>query len=137
VGEELQRFAILSVVILVVALGLLLPFAKWGVPRRPSNVPSTAAFGNDGKNGSYWVDCWNLAGGSRFACTLYQPKGGDTVLKGVFQQTTITQKHKVFYDGSAIHWKHGELLRPIRLECVAGGQPPLVPDCRTAGARAN
>ena len=134
---ELKRFAILCLLIVVVALGLLIPFAKWGIPKRPGNVPSTAKFANGGKDASYWIDCWAVSGGNRYACTLYQLKGGDTVLKGVFQQTAITQQKRVFYDGSAIHWKHGEVLRPVQLECAAGGRMPAVPDCKTRGARAN
>jgi hypothetical protein len=135
VGEELKRLTIISVVILVIALGLLLPFAKWGVPRRPNNVPATATFANGGNDGSYWIDCLNLAGANRYACTLYQAKSGEPALKGVFQQTAITQQRKVFYDGAAIHWKHGQLLRPVQLECVAGGRPPLVADCRRSAAQ--
>jgi hypothetical protein len=137
VGDELKRSAILSVVILVIALGLLLPFAKWGAPRRPNNVPSTATFANGGKDPSYWIDCWSIAGVNQYSCTLYQPKNGETVLKGIFHQTAITQQRKLFYDGSAIHWKHGQLLRPLQLECVAGGQPPLVADCRASATRSN
>ena len=121
-------------VVLVIALGLLLPFAKWGLPKRPSNVPSTATFANDGKGSAYWIDCWNVSGASFYSCTLYQPKG-ETFLKGIFQQTTITQQRKVFYDGSAIHWKHGQLLRPLKLDCVAGGRPPLVADCKTTSSQ--
>jgi hypothetical protein len=137
VGDQLKRLAILCGLVLVIALGLLLPFAKWGFPSRPGDVPSTAAFGNGGKNRSYWIDCRDLGATNRYSCTLYQAKGGETVLRGVFQQTFITQERRIFYDGSAIHWRHGQLLRPIALECVAGGQPPLVADCKGASTRAN
>jgi len=123
-------------VVLVIALGLLLPFVKWGLPKRPSNVPSTAAFANGGKDSAYWIDCWNVSGANFYSCTLYQPKGGEIFLKGIFQQTTITQQRKLFYDGSAIHWKHGQLLRPLKLDCIAGGRP-LVPDCQAPTPRTN
>jgi hypothetical protein len=111
-------------------LVLLLPFAKWRVPQRPSKVPGTAAFANGKGAGAYWIDCWNIVGDSRFSCTVYRLKSGDTFLKGVFQQIATDRQQRVFYDGGAIHWKHGELLRPFELECVAGGRPPRVPDCR-------
>ena len=136
-GDELKRFAVLCGLVLVISLGLLLPFAKWGTPKRPSNVPSTAAFAGGGKDGSYWIDCWNSAGANRYACTMYQAKGGETFLKGVFQQTSLTQQKKIFYDGSAIHWRHGQLLRPVQLDCVAGGRPPLVADCKNTSNRSN
>ena len=71
------------------------------------------------------------------AVDLYQPKGGEVFLKGIFQQTTITQQRKLFYDGSAIHWKHGQLLRPLKLDCIAGGRPPLVADCQASPSRSN
>jgi hypothetical protein len=132
VDDQLKRFAIICGLVLVVSLCLLLP-AKWATPTRPANVPSTAMFASNGKDRAYWIDCWNLAGGNRYSCTLYQAKGGETVLKGVFQQTSFTQQKRIFYDGSAIHWRQGQLLSPVRLECVAGGKPPLVRDCQTAG----
>jgi hypothetical protein len=137
VDDPLKRFAILCGLVLAVALGLLLPFAKWGLPTRPGNVPQTAAFAKGGKDRSYWIDCRNLAATNRYSCTVYQAKGGDTVLRGIFQPGFVTQERRIFYDGSLIHWRHGQLLRPITLECVAGGQPPLVADCKGASTRAN
>jgi hypothetical protein len=122
----------ISGLMLVAALAILLPFAKWGIPRRPANVPSTAAFGNGGKYGSYWIDCASFAGANRHICTLYQAKSGEMVLKGAFQQASFTAQRRIFYDGSAIHWRHGQLLWPVQLECVAGGRPPLVADCKAA-----
>jgi hypothetical protein len=137
VGDELKRFAIICGLVLVVALALLLPFAKWGIPRRPANVPSTAAFANGRAGGSYWIDCRDFAGADRYSCTLYRAKGGETFLKGIFQQTSITEQRRIFYDGSVIYWRHGQLLRPLQLECVAGGRPPSVADCQTITTRSN
>jgi hypothetical protein len=137
VGDELKRFAIICGLVLVAALALLLPFAKWGVPKRPPNVPSTAAFANGGVAGSYWIDCWNFAGANRYSCTLYRAKGGETFLKGIFQEMSITEQRRIFYDGLIIHWRHGQLLRPLQLECVAGGRSPTVADCKTITTRSN
>lgn len=123
--------------ILVTAMGLLLPFAKWGIPRRPSNVPATAAFANGGKGSIYWIDCRNLAASPGYSCSVYQAKSGEILLKGVFQQSALAQQRRVFYDGSAIHWKHGQVLRPVKLECVAGGKPPSMPDRRASVNPAN
>jgi len=137
VGDELKRCAIICVLVLAVAMALLLPFAKWGVPKRPANVPSTAAFANGRGAGSYWIDCWNFDGANRYSCTLYRAKGGETFLKGIFQEASITEQRRIFYDGSIIHWRHGQLLRPLQLECLAGGRPSSVADCKTVTTRSN
>lgn len=150
--DALKRLAVISGLMLVIALALLLPFVKWGTPKRPTNVPATAAFANGGKGSIYWIDCWSLAGAiNRYSCTVYQTNSGEIVLKGIFQQTSITKPQPIFYDGSAIHWRHGQLLRPVQLQCVSlpqhantpragdpsGGRPPLVADCKTANTRVN
>lgn len=131
--DEIKRIIIVMVLIVVVSLGLLLPLAKWGGPKRPKNVSNTAAFANGGDQPSYWIDCWDIAGGNYAQCSVYQPTGV-LVLRGVFQQTAITRQRHVSYDGSAIHWKRGQTLRPVRLDCILGGKPPLVPDCNTPGS---
>jgi hypothetical protein len=117
--------------VLAAAVGLLLPLLKWGAPRRPANVPSTAIFANGGKNSVYWIDCGTSPGVGRFYCAVYMPHDGQMVLRGSFQQTLITGSRRISYDGSTIHWKHGALLRPLWLECVLGGRPPEVADCNT------
>jgi hypothetical protein len=131
VGDELKRLFIITVMVLAVALGLLLPLVKWGVPRRPASVPSTANLANGGKNSVYWIDCGISPGVGRFYCTVYMPHDGEMVLRGSFQQTLITGSQRISYDGSVIQWKHGALLRPLRLDCILGGRPPEVADCKS------
>jgi len=129
VGNEFKRLLmIVGAILFGGAALLLLPLMKLRVPQRPASIPSTALYAQ-GHGTNYWIDCPNFTSPTRYYCTVYAGDGGTKVVLGVFQESGTTTPDRVSYDGSSIHWKHA-VLNPLHLDCVEGGRPPDLPDCR-------
>lgn len=128
-GDELKRLAVIAAAILIIGSGMLfLPLMKLRVPERPATVPSTALYAR-GRGASYWINCPNTDSPARYYCTVYSSDGASKLVQGVFQESGATTSRRIAYDGSSIDWKRA-VLRPLHLDCVAGGRPPGVADCR-------
>jgi hypothetical protein len=134
VSNELKRLVAISVAMLTVGAGLLiLPLSKMRIPSRPGNVPPTSLYAS-GEGVNQWIDCPNFTSMNRYYCTVYSHDGKDKLVQGVFQEAGVSAQRRMSYDGTSIHWKHGVVLNPLHLDCILGGKPPEVADCRT-GAR--
>ena len=127
-GDELKRFVLIAVVMVVLALGLLLPLSRVRLAQRPSGAPETAVLASAIDGSKLWIDC-SLLSARQFHCSIYQPDGA-LLSAGTFQEAGFTGDHLVHYDGTNIYWKFGAFLRPLRLDCIRGGRPPFVPDCK-------
>lgn len=131
-GDEFKRLFVIAGAILIGGASLLLlPLMKLRIAPRPAAVPSTALYAA-GRGQNYWIDCPNVASPTRYYCTVYSRDGSAKVLRGVFQETAGVGPLRIAYYGSVIYWKRGTILRPVHLDCVAGGRPPDVPDCGSA-----
>jgi hypothetical protein len=129
VGDEFKRLAVIAAAILITGAGvLLLPFMKLRVRERPATVPPTALYAR-GPGASYWINCPNINSPTRYYCTVYSSDGVSKLAQGIFQESGATTSRRIAYDGSSIEWKN-VVLRPLHLDCVAGGRPPDVADCR-------
>ena len=129
-GEEFKRLLVITSVLLLGGTGFLLfPLLKFAA--RPASVPSTALRAA-GLSQNYWIDCPNVAAPTRYHCTIYSKDGASMILQGTFQESGGIASRGVAYYGSAIYWRHGLVLRPLHLDCVAGGRPPDVPGCPSA-----
>jgi hypothetical protein len=130
-ADELKRLGVIAAAILIIGSGVLfLPLMKLQIPERPTNVPPTALYAR-GRGASYWINCPNITSPTRYYCTVYSRDGSSKLVEGVFQESGATTSRRIAYDGSSIDWKHA-VLYPLHLDCVAGGRPPEVADCRTS-----
>jgi hypothetical protein len=133
-ADQHKRLAAIAAAILIIGSGvLLLPLMKLRIPPRPSSVPPAALYAR-GREANYWINCPNVTSPTRYYCAVYSSDGSIKLVQGIFQESGATTPSRIAYDGSSIHWKHGAVLNPLHLDCVAGGQPPDVPDCG-AGTR--
>ena len=127
-GDELKRFVLIAVVVVLLALALLLPLRRMQLTQPPSRLPQSAVLSSGPDGSKLWIDCPALSA-RQFQCSIYSPDG-ETLLEGAFQESGFTQQRRVHYDGANIYWRFGVLLRPLRLDCIRGGRLPYVPDCK-------
>jgi hypothetical protein len=128
VGDELKRFLLMTILVLMLALGFLIPLSRWKVMPHPSSVPATAILADALDGSKLWIDCPTFSG-PNFHCSIYRPNG-DLLLAGAFLHAGFVPERRVHFDGSNIYWRFGAVLRPQRLDCVRGGRFPSVPDCK-------
>jgi hypothetical protein len=129
--DEFKRLLVITAAILILGFGvLLLPLLKLRIPPRPSSVPPTALFARDHR-ATYWINCPNITSPTRYYCTVYSSDGSSKLVQGIFQESGAITSSRITYDGSSIHWRRA-VLNPLHLDCVTGGRPPDVPDCRAA-----
>ena len=130
--DEFKRLAVMTAAILILGAGfLLLPLLRLRVPQRPTSVPPTALYARS-QGGSYWIDCPNITSPTLYHCAVYSSDGGTKLVQGIFQESGSATSSRITYDGSSIHWRRA-VLNPLHLDCMAGGRPPDVPDCRATG----
>jgi hypothetical protein len=129
VANEFKRlYVMVGAILFGAAALLLLPLMKLRIPERPAGIPSTALYAR-GRGTNYWIDCRNFTSPIRYSCAVYSSDGGIKLMQGIFQESGTSTPDRVSYEGSSIHWKHAALNR-LRLDCVDGGRPPDVSDCR-------